>query len=138
MRPRNSFDKASLTIIVICIALCTISFPFLSNTIAIQWNGRDVSNTANRLFIFVLPLISLAIYRVRFSLVSASLARRGRSLEDERLISYITLFVEILLLSGAIEIVLFDRGIPLTVGSIFVIEVAIGIILGLRMKHKGA
>lgn len=138
MKPRNSFDKAALAVNVICIALCVLCFPFLSDNIAIQWSGREVGNTANRLFIFVLPLLSLIIYRVRFSLVSASLARRGDYSGRESVASYIVLFVDLLLLGGAAAIILFDRGVFTMVGPVFALAIAAGVILGLGMRRRGA
>ena len=138
MKPRNSFDKAALAVNVICIALCVLCFPFLSDNIAIQWSGREVGNTANRLFIFVLPLISLVIYRLRFSLVSPSLARKGEYSGRERTASYIVLFVDILLLGGAAAIILFDRGIFTMVGPVFALAIAAGVILGVGLARRGA
>lgn len=138
MKPRNSFDKVALIVVIICMVLCVAFFPFLSDTIAIQWSGRDVSNTANRLVIFVLPLLSLVLFLVRFPLFSVCLDKRGISVRKEKLISYIVLFVEILLLSSIVSIILFDVGIPVMVSSIIILEIIIGVIVGFKIMRKSA
>lgn len=136
MKPKNSFDKASLIVAIVCVALCVAFFPFLSDNIAIQWSGHEVSNTANRGFIFVLPLISILLYLARVPLVADSFTKKGINFTKEKLISYIALWVEILLLSGAVSIILFDMGIPVTVGAIIVLEILIGVIAGFRVIRK--
>ena len=130
MKPNNSLDKAALIIVIICAVLCVAYFPFLSDIIAIQWSGCDVSNKANKLLIFVLPLLSFGLYLARTTLVSVFLAKRGVLHKKEILISYITLLLEILLLSGVVSIILFDAGIPLAVGPIIILEIIIGALLG--------
>ena len=137
MKPKNSFDKAALTVVIFCAVLCIAFFPFLSDNIAIQWSGRNVSNTANRLFIFVLPLISLALYLARFSLGSVFLAKRGINFGKEKLISYIALWVDIILFSGTAVIILFDTGIYLPAGAVFPLEIIIGVILGFKIIRIG-
>ena len=136
MKPKNLFDKASLAVVLICAVLCVVFYPFLSDEIAIQWSGADVSSTANRLFIFVFPLISAALYLARFPIISFSFLKKGMDFEKENLISYIILVVEILLLTGTISIVLFDLGVPLRVGVIIVIEIILGAFIGSRIMRE--
>lgn len=136
MKPKNSFDKVALAVVIVCVVLCMIFIPFLSDEIAIQWHGSEVCNTANKLFILVLPLISLILYLSRYSLGLFLLVKRGIYSRNEALISYTILLVEILLLSGVVSIILFDVGIPLTVGSIIILEIIIGTIIGFKILPK--
>lgn len=135
---KEKFDKYNSIAVVLAginIIVGVILFFILKGDIPIQWNGNEVSTMAEKSYILVFPVIAvilIAFGRIFINYVSYKWFRNT----NNKIVSFVNMFLQIILLTIQLYIVLYIQGMRITIGIILLIELAIGVLCGIKLKRN--
>lgn len=135
MKKDKKFSIIAIYITVICSCIGLLFFFLLPEKIAIQWTSNEPSNIVSKFYIFILPAISLISLIIGKSVFRYTIFRLFHK-ENEELVSYLNMCLDIILLTCEIYIIGFTYGFRLTISTIIILEVLIEIIIGRKILHK--
>lgn len=135
MKKDKKFSIIAIYITVICSCIGLLFFFLLPEKIAIQWTSNEPSNIVSKFYIFILPAISLISLIIGKSVFRHTIFRLFHK-ENEELVSYLNMCLDIILLTCEIYIIGFTYGLRLTISTIIILEVLIEIIIGRKILHK--
>lgn len=129
------FDIVARVLLIINVLIGIIMYFILPDRIAIQWTGKEVSSMVGKIYILLLPSISVLLLVAGKVLMRWVMYKWFRK-SNEIMTSYLNMFLQIILFTCQLYIVLFTYGFRLTISTILIIELFIGSIIGLKLRHK--
>ncbi|HEX3023418.1 MAG TPA: DUF1648 domain-containing protein [Lachnospiraceae bacterium] len=129
----GKFEVSAIAILTVNIIVGLIMYFLLPDKIAIQWDGNEAINMMGKKNIFLFPLIALIFLLIGKTLLRLVMYKWFQK-TNEMILSYLNMFLQILLLTCQLYTILFTYGLRITISLILVIELIICIIVGFKLK----
>ena len=121
---KTTMSFLTVFLLIVNFLIAFIMYAFLPEKIAIQWSGIDVSKFVDRLYIFLLPVVSLLLFIWRKPIIGGFLYKCFGTVE-KTFLNYVNLAVQILMLTCQIYIVAYCYGLRWKISYIILIELIV-------------
>ncbi len=131
----NKYDLASVILTGVNVVLGIVMYFILDNEIAIQWQGTVPTSIVSKNYIFLFPLIAVLFFVSGKSILRYVSYKWFKDVK-QILIDYLNMFVQIIFITCQLYITLYAFGLRITVEGIFIIEIVIGSVFGMKLRKK--
>lgn len=135
MKELGKYEKISIIFSVIIFLGSIVAYFYLPDKIAVQWSGKEVTGTADKIYIMLFPIVSILLSFNGKNFIK-SVGTKWFGASNDVLASYISMFLQIVLLTCLLFLVLFAFEIRLTISTILIIELVCGIVRGIKLINK--
>ncbi|MCI1654151.1 MAG: hypothetical protein LKI32_00065 [Lachnospiraceae bacterium] len=131
----EKFTVIGKFITAITVVLGIVEFLVLKDKVAVQWQGSIVSSIADKKIVLIFPIISILTYFAGQSIIQY-IGLKWFGKVNQTIVVYIQLLLLVLLLTCQLYIGLYSIGLRLTISGILVIELIVGIIIGIKINKE--